>query len=199
VADSPRIDELRRRVQKDPASIVFAQLAEEHRRLGQYHDAVQVARTGLARHPSYLSARVTLGRALIELEQYDDAQRELEHVLRFSPDNLAAIRGLADIHQRRGELGEAVKEFASALDLAPGELVLPDGIRSDRPLPARPADFELDLPGDDFARSLDALDALTFDLPAASEPPALDDPDVPVLRELEGWLSAIREDRARHV
>lgn len=58
---------------------------------------------GLKRHPSYLSAHVTLGRALIELGRYEDAQEELEFVLRVAPENLAAIRGLAEIHHRRGE------------------------------------------------------------------------------------------------
>ena len=62
--EHPRIEDLRRRVQKDPASIAFAQLAEEYRRAGQYQEAVEVCRAGLAIHPGYLSARVTLGRAL---------------------------------------------------------------------------------------------------------------------------------------
>ena len=82
MADDSRIDDLRRRVQKDPASIAFAQLAEEHRRAGQCEDAVQVCRAGLAIHPGYLSARVTLGRALLELGQLESAQHELELGLR---------------------------------------------------------------------------------------------------------------------
>ena len=78
MADTTRIEELRRRVAKDPASIAFAQLAEEHRRAGDYEEAARVCRAGLDRHPTYLSARVTLGRALIELGQYDSAEAELQ-------------------------------------------------------------------------------------------------------------------------
>jgi tetratricopeptide (TPR) repeat protein len=118
VVDNPRIEELRRRVQKDPASIAFAQLAEEYRRAGNFDDAVDVCRAGLERHPSYLSARVTLGRALIELERFDEAEAELNVVLQSAPENLAAIRGLAEIHQRRGDLGEALKQYQSALGIA---------------------------------------------------------------------------------
>jgi tetratricopeptide (TPR) repeat protein len=117
-ADNPRIDDLRRRVQKDPASIAFAQLAEEYRRAGQYEDAVDVCRSGLALHPTYLSARVTLGRALIELGQLDDARQELATVLRSAPENLAAIRGVAETHQKQGSLAEALKYFTQALALA---------------------------------------------------------------------------------
>ena len=118
MADNQRIDDLRRRVQKDPASIAFAQLAEEFRRAGQFQEAVDVCRAGLEIHPSYLSARVTLGRAFLELNQLDDAQSELEQVLKSARENLAAIRGLAEIHHRRGELGDALTQYRAALALA---------------------------------------------------------------------------------
>lgn len=103
MAEHPRLEELRRRVLADPASIAFAALAEEYRRSGSYEEAIETCRTGLQRHPSYLSARVTLGRALIETAQYDEARAELELVLKTAPENLAAIRGLAEIHERLGD------------------------------------------------------------------------------------------------
>src|SRR6266576_3925890 len=112
MSENSRIDELRRRVEKDPTSIAFAQLAEEYRRSGDFQQAVKVCRDGLARHPGYLSAQVTLGRALMELGEYDEAGRELEAVLQVAPDNLAAIRALAEIHQRRGDVPEAIDALA---------------------------------------------------------------------------------------
>src|SRR5215212_5423920 len=118
MSDNQRIDDLRRRVEKDPASIAFAQLAEECRRAAQFEESVEVCRAGLALHPGYLSARVTLGRALLELNQLDEARTELELVLRNAPENLAAIRGLAEIHHRRGSLGEALTQYRAALALA---------------------------------------------------------------------------------
>ena len=118
MADHPRIEDLRRRVQKDPASIAFAQLAEEFRRAGQFSDAVEVCRAGLGTHPGYLSARVTLGRALLELDDLDGAQLELETVLQGAPENLSAIRGLAEIHHRRGAMAEALSQYRVALNLA---------------------------------------------------------------------------------
>jgi tetratricopeptide (TPR) repeat protein len=104
MSDSSRITELKRRVQMDPASIAFAALAEEYRRLGRYEESVATCQVGLLRHPAYLSARVTLGRSLIELKRYDEAREQLEHVLRVAPENLAAIRGLAEIHGQENEL-----------------------------------------------------------------------------------------------
>jgi predicted Zn-dependent protease len=105
MADTPRIEELKRRVQSDPASIAFAALAEEFRRAGRFEEAIATCTAGLVRHPSYLSAHVTLGRSLIEVGRFEDAREELEHVLRLAPENLAAIRGLAEIHHRRGDQG----------------------------------------------------------------------------------------------
>jgi tetratricopeptide (TPR) repeat protein len=103
MSDSPRIEELKRRVQSDPASIAFAALAEEYRRAGRFEEAIAACTAGLVRHPAYLSAHVTLGRALLEVGRFEDAREELEHVLRLAPENLAAIRGLAEIHHRRGD------------------------------------------------------------------------------------------------
>jgi tetratricopeptide (TPR) repeat protein len=115
---SSRLEDLRRRVQQDPSSIAFAQLAEEYRRAGMFQEAVDACRAGLVVHPTYLSARVTLGRALIELRHYQDAQHELEHVLRAAPENLAAIRGLAEVLRRQGEFEEALVQYRAALALA---------------------------------------------------------------------------------
>src|SRR6185295_19404148 len=104
MAESSRIEELRRRVQLDPASIAFAALAEEFRRAGRFDEAISTCTVGLQRHPSYLSAHVTLGRSLIEVGRYDDAYEELQFVLHIAPENLAAIRGLAEIEHRRGDV-----------------------------------------------------------------------------------------------
>jgi tetratricopeptide (TPR) repeat protein len=120
-ADSPRIEDLRRRVQQDPTSIAFAQLAEECRRAGEYQEAVDVCQAGLAMHPGYASARVTLGRALLQLNRLDDAKAELGRVLAAAPDNLSAIRGLAQIHERQGSLAEALVHYQAALSRAPND------------------------------------------------------------------------------
>lgn len=131
--ENPRIEELRRRVLADPASIAFAALAEEFRRVGALEDAIETCRTGLQRHPAYLSARVTLGRALIETGDYDAAREELETVLRSAPENLAAIRGLAQINERLGHstemdphLAELMRQEAERVALAPPPPPVPE-------------------------------------------------------------------------
>jgi tetratricopeptide (TPR) repeat protein len=141
-----RIDDLRRRVEADPTSIAFAALAEEYRRLGRFQEAVDVCRRGLERHPAYLSAKVTLARALIELKQLDEAQRTLDDVLRMAPENLAAIRARADLHQRRGSVPEAfdleaaraVFEGTAAADTSPVPVQPVQESRVEAPPPSSP-------------------------------------------------------------
>jgi predicted Zn-dependent protease len=106
VFEDSRIAELRRRLREDPASIAFAQLGEDLRRAGRHQEAVDVCRAGLASYPAYLSARVTLGRALIDLNQLDEAQSELETVLNSSPDRFPAARALEILEQRRDPEGK---------------------------------------------------------------------------------------------
>jgi hypothetical protein len=78
----------------------FAGIAERFRRAGDLDRAITLCRDGLKRFPTQLSARVTLGWALLDRGEYEDARAELEQVIRRAPDNLAAIRGLAELHDR---------------------------------------------------------------------------------------------------
>lgn len=152
--ENPRLEELRRRVQADPASIAFAALAEEFRRLGRYDEAVETCRQGLQRHPAYLSARVTLGRALIETADYDAARAELQLVLESAPENLAALRGLEQINERLGHSNEMDPKLAEFLRShppihatpAPIPLVEPPLVVPEPPPPAAVVpDLDLDL------------------------------------------------------
>ncbi len=191
MADNSRLDDLRRRVQLDPSSIAFAQLGEEYRRAGQLEEAVDVCRAGLAIHPSYLSARVTLGRALLDLQRFDDARQELELVLKSAPENLAAIRGLGEIHHRRGELAEALVQYRAALALA----------RNDPDLEQTVSDLEYQLqpkkPESDEGFSFDQAAELFVDTPFAA--PLVRDAGVEqvqlrairTIAALEQWLQAI--------
>jgi len=129
VSEDARIDALRRRLQKDSGSIAFAQLAEEYRRAGRFQESIDVCRTGLSRHPGYLSARVTLGRALLEVGDVDAAERELTEVLRVAPDNLSAIRGIAEVHRTKGEIPEALEQFRTAFEMAGSDPTIDDLVR----------------------------------------------------------------------
>ena len=218
--DNQRIEDLRRRVQRDPASIAFAQLAEELRRAGEMRESVDVCRAGLALHPSYLSARVTLGRALVELNEIDHAAVELGIVLKNAPENLAAMRAMGEIHLRRGNDAEALAQFRAALAIARNdpdlEQTVDDLARKIEPkVPVSSSDA---LSQSEFLQQLPAAPVAIVAAAAAPVAPAAPVDDVaPVAQAapdpapaidpqrdraertvvaLEGWLEAIHVARA---
>lgn len=192
----------------DPASIAFAALAEEFRRMGRHEEAIQTCRAGLQRHPAYLSARVTLGRALIETGDYDAAREELETVLRSAPENLAAIRGLAQIHERLGQSTEMdphlaammnaeVERISLAAAAAPPSAPAPDPVveaAAAQVLDAAPgAAVALSEPEPNAETDADSERELVFAPPVEAGPdPAM----LATLARLERFLVAI--DAARH-
>jgi tetratricopeptide repeat protein len=129
VAES-RIDELRRRIDRDPGSRLFAQLAEEYRKAGNHADAIRLARSGLAQHPSYPSARLTLGRALLDSGDPAGARAELEGALKDAPDNILASRFLGQALEALGELAPALEQLQKTLKMAPGDRQLESQIVS---------------------------------------------------------------------
>ena len=115
MGENPRIEDLKRRVRSDPDSLAFAPLAEEYRRLGQFEEAISVCEAGLSRHPAYLSARVTLGRSLLEAGRLADSRRELSTVLESAPENLAATKALEEIARRERSTTPAQVDASATL------------------------------------------------------------------------------------
>jgi tetratricopeptide (TPR) repeat protein len=205
VSDESRIEALRTRLHHDPASIAFAQLAEEYRRAGRFEEAIEVCRAGLARHPGYLSARVTLGRALFEVGEVESAYQELADVTRVAPENLSAVRALAEVRRRQGEFPEALEQFKAAFEKASPDPMIDQIVRDLR--------READAPREPAARRQPAApaDVSLSVLPhgagsgAASRPPVsaaaqtVRGEDSRAARRavayLERWLEAIVADR----
>lgn len=177
-----RIEDLERRVSQDPASIAFGALAEEYRRAGRLEDAIAACRTGLARHPSYLSARVTLGRALQELGRQADARKEFENVLAVAPDNLAAIRALAEL---QGGEPPIQLEPISRPSKPPAPAAAPAPVSAPAPLPVR-------VPASDSGLDLSAVDA---SLDASSQVSAAGAEREAQIERLEIWLAKLHQAR----
>ncbi len=121
MAGNPRIDDLRKRIERDPQSRLFAQLAEELRKDGDLAEAIQVAREGLKSHSNYPSARLTLGRALMDTGDTKAALRELEAAVAGAPDNILAGRLLAECLEGEGSLEDAAARYRTTLALSPGD------------------------------------------------------------------------------
>jgi tetratricopeptide (TPR) repeat protein len=109
------------RLQRDPASLAFAQLADLYRKAGRIQEAIHLCQDGLARYPHYTTARLILAKALLAEGQLDPALAELTAILQLSPKDLQSHRLAAEIHRRRGRLDAAVEHLEAAMRLDPGD------------------------------------------------------------------------------
>lgn len=123
-----RIEELEKRLAADPNSRMFVQLAEEYRKQGLLENAIEICEQGLTKHPQYPSARVALGRALLETETFDRASEEFEAVLAQVPDNILANKFLGETYHRLGRYDEAIQKYQIAQTLAPEDTELEEKI-----------------------------------------------------------------------
>jgi len=121
IATSPRISDLTRRLQKEPGSRLVFDLAREHHAIGNLEEAEKLCRDGLQKHPGYHSARVLLGRVLIDMQRFPAARPELERVVKQAPDNLLARRLLADALAGDHDPLGALETLKGLLLLKPGD------------------------------------------------------------------------------
>ena len=124
------IEKLQKRLDKDPNSLVFVQLAEEHRKEGNLEEAIRILKGGLSRHPNYTSARVTLGRIHHQMGNSGGAREELERAVVAVPDHLLANRLLGDIYKDMNLQQEALKRYKIVQMITPSDQALNDQIEA---------------------------------------------------------------------
>ncbi len=111
------IEKLKEKVAKDPNSKLFVPLADEYRKMGKFDEAISVLLKGLDNQPSYMSARVSLGKVYLEKKMMAEAKTEFEKVISAIPDNLFAHKKLADIYRDSGDKDRAIREYKIVLKL----------------------------------------------------------------------------------
>jgi len=116
---TPEVERYKVKLQREPQSLVFAQLADAYRKSGMLDEAIRVCREGLKHHPNYASAYMVLGRAYVEKGQLPEAREAFQQALHLSPDNVLAYRLLGQIASVRGEVEEAISAYRTALTLNP--------------------------------------------------------------------------------
>lgn len=116
---SPEIDKLAKKLAKDPQSKVFLQLAEEYVKADLFPEAASVLEEGLKTYPTFLTARVALGRVYYQLGLVPKAKAMLEEAVKMSPDNLLAHRTLAQLYVHEGESEPALRSCSVVLSANP--------------------------------------------------------------------------------
>jgi len=116
-----REDELHRlleRFENQPNGRIFAPLADCYRKQQRLDEAYKVCVDGLVRHPRYSTGFVVLGKIHLDRAEFEEARTAFETVLSIDPENLIALRELAEDARRRGDetRAEELREQISALD-----------------------------------------------------------------------------------
>src|SRR3954453_15894434 len=106
MASSARIDELRKKFDENPRRY-FAPLANEYRKAGDLEQAIFICQEYLPQQPGHMSGHIVFGQALFEAKRLPEARTVFETALSLDPENLIALRHLADISLALGELAAA--------------------------------------------------------------------------------------------
>jgi tetratricopeptide (TPR) repeat protein len=140
-----------------PQSRVFAPLADLYRRDGRTEDALQLLQEGLEQHPEYISALVVLGRTYDAAEDTDAARAAWQRVISADPENLVALRRLAEDADERGSWRTAVTLWERYVTLEPQDESAEESLRCAREALATQAEPSATPNADDGA-DVDATD-----------------------------------------
>jgi tetratricopeptide (TPR) repeat protein len=106
---------------QDPGSLVFLRLGELLRRKGQLDTAHRVAVAGLERHPHHADAHDLFARILADKHDYERAFDEWDMALRIAPNHTGALKGLAFLYFKIGDIAQAVTHLEEAKRVAPDD------------------------------------------------------------------------------
>jgi len=106
---------------QDPDSLVFLRLGELLRHKGQLDTAHRVALTGLERHPHLPDAHDLYARILADKHDYERAFDEWDMALRIAPDHVGALKGLAFLYFKVGDVQQAAAHLEAAHRAAPDD------------------------------------------------------------------------------
>lgn len=99
---------------RDPQSLVFLRLGELLRRKSQFDAAERVARHGLERHPHLADAHDLYARILCDRHDYERAFDEWDTAVRIAPTHTGALKGLAYLYFKAGDLAQAEAHLEAA-------------------------------------------------------------------------------------
>ncbi|HKV75892.1 MAG TPA: tetratricopeptide repeat protein [Gemmatimonadales bacterium] len=107
MAYTREIEKLKRQWDENPKGTSFAPLAELYRKDGQHEKAMDVLRVGLESNPKHIPGNIVLGRCCLDLKQDAEAEVAFSRALELDPENVIALKALAEITERAGRLDEA--------------------------------------------------------------------------------------------
>lgn len=111
------IEKLERRWQENPLGLTFAPLAEAYRKTGSVSRALELLDTGLAQHPGYVPAHIVRGRCHLDSGERALAELDFLCVAELDPENVIALKALADLAEDEGRTSDAIHRLESLLEI----------------------------------------------------------------------------------
>ncbi|HEV7364847.1 MAG TPA: tetratricopeptide repeat protein [Gemmatimonadales bacterium] len=118
---SDDIRALTTRLAEEPNSLAFLELGEALRRRGQLDSAYKVARGGLSRYPALADAHDLMARILGDQGDLAGAFDAWAEALRFDPMRIGALKGIAFLYFRAGDVPAALEHLQRAVDIDPDD------------------------------------------------------------------------------
>jgi tetratricopeptide (TPR) repeat protein len=115
------IRSLTARLAEEPDSLAFLELGETLRRRGQLDAAYKVARGGLGRYPTLADAHDLMARILGDQGDLAGAFDAWVEALRFDPMRIGALKGIAFLYFRAGDVNAALEHLQRAADIDPDD------------------------------------------------------------------------------
>lgn len=116
-----RISDCRARYAQEPSSGIYLLLSDLLRETGEFEEAISILSDNATVRPTSLSARVVLGRTLLEAGRADDARPVLRQILETDADNTVVLRLLAEDARSRAAWSESVPYLMRLVELEPEE------------------------------------------------------------------------------
>jgi tetratricopeptide (TPR) repeat protein len=127
------------RLADDPSSLAFLDLGETLRRRGQLEAAYKVTRGGLTRYPGLPEAHDLLGRILGDQGDLAGAFDAWAEALRLDPMRIGALKGIAFLYYRAGDIPAASEHLQRAVEIDPDDESIRQALSRVRAAPAAAA------------------------------------------------------------
>lgn len=125
---SDDIRALTQRLADEPASLAFLELGEALRRRGSLDAAYKVARGGVNRYPGLADAHELMARILSDQGDLAGAFDAWADALRFDPMRTGALKGIAFLYFRAGDVDAALEHLQRAAEADPDDPSIPRAI-----------------------------------------------------------------------
>jgi tetratricopeptide (TPR) repeat protein len=109
VAYTSEIEKLEARYRENPKGRNFAPLADAYRKAGLIDNAIELCQAGLQLHPDYVSGHIVHGRCLVDKKDDAGAEAVFRRVLDLDPENILALKVLAEISERNERFDQAME------------------------------------------------------------------------------------------